>query len=95
MTTTCLTPTAARPQFDLRAKLGALISRISTALDRYSQQRLARAAFKNMLTLDDAMLDDIGVTRAEVEKAAGLPLEANAARSLKEIARQRRSSRLF
>jgi uncharacterized protein YjiS (DUF1127 family) len=40
--------------------------------------------------MDDHMLRDIGVTRAEVQWAAGLPLTVNAALALEERAFHRR-----
>jgi len=42
--------------------------------------------------LDDYMLRDIGVTRDEVQWAAGLPLTVNAAVALEERALRRRQS---
>lgn len=53
-------------------------------------QRDARDAFMRSLRLDDKILDDIGVTREEVEWAAGLPLEVNASSALYARARARR-----
>jgi uncharacterized protein YjiS (DUF1127 family) len=40
--------------------------------------------------LDDHMLSDLGVTRAEVQWAAGLPLTVNAALALEDRAFRRR-----
>ena len=48
--------------------------------------REARAAFLTMLSLDERILDDIGVTRDEVRWAASLPLQVNAASELKRLA---------
>ncbi len=50
----------------------------------------ARRAVTSLESFDDYMLRDIGVTRAEVEWASGLPLSHNAALELEERARQRR-----
>lgn len=55
-----------------------------------AQQRRDRAAFRNLLSKDDAILRDIGVTRADVEHAAGLPLSQNAAQELRRIALRNR-----
>ncbi|WP_179954032.1 DUF1127 domain-containing protein [Denitrobaculum tricleocarpae] len=57
---------------------------------RRRAQKLARDAFMATVRLDDRMLDDIGVTREEVQWAAGLPLAFNAARALHSRARARR-----
>lgn len=64
-------------------KLGQLIA---TRLATRRQQKIDRDAFRHMLTLNDEMLDDIGVTRDAVRWAAQLPLEENAARALRETA---------
>jgi hypothetical protein len=45
-----------------------------------------------MQWLDDQILDDIGVTREELEWALRLPLRANAALALHDRAKQRRHS---
>ncbi|MAS05315.1 MAG: hypothetical protein CL534_11610 [Ahrensia sp.] len=50
-----------------------------------------RRAFNRMLALDDRMLEDIGVLRAEVEFASRLPLAVNAAIELRRIAHRRRA----
>ncbi|MCP5071896.1 MAG: DUF1127 domain-containing protein [Rhodobacteraceae bacterium] len=52
--------------------------------------RVSRAAFMSTVHLDDALLNDIGVTREEVEWAARLPLSVNAARALHRKAQARR-----
>lgn len=53
----------------------------------------ARRAVARLDALDDFLLDDIGVNRAEVRWAAGLPLTANAALELEERATRRRRGR--
>ncbi len=55
-------------------------------------QRDARDAFMHILRLDERRLDDIGVTRAEVDWAAKLPLEINASKALHARARKRRTA---
>lgn len=45
-----------------------------------------------MQWLDDQLLDDIGVTREELEWAIRLPLRVNAALALHDRARERRNS---
>lgn len=60
---------------------------ISRLLQRYSlrrQQKIDRDAFLTMLSLDDKLLDDIGVTRADVTWAANLPLSDDAATVLRQ-----------
>lgn len=51
-----------------------------------------RRRFNRLLDLDDRMLDDIGVTRAEVEYASRLPLGVNAAMELRRLANGRRAT---
>lgn len=49
----------------------------------------ARRAVARLDTYDDYMLRDIGVSRADVHWASGLPLSVNAALALEERALQR------
>ncbi len=56
----------------------------------YQMRRMDRQVFQSMLTLDEAILKDIGVTRDEVIWANNLPLSQNAALELRKIARARR-----
>jgi uncharacterized protein YjiS (DUF1127 family) len=53
-----------------------------------------RRKFKRLLDLDDHMLDDIGVTRSEVDYAARLPLSTDAATELRRISLARRRSKM-
>ncbi|MEM8789604.1 MAG: hypothetical protein AAGE76_15195 [Pseudomonadota bacterium] len=62
-----------------------------TAWHRRATQRLNRAAFLNMLSLDAHILRDIGVSRGDVEWAAQLPLRCNAAAELRRLALSRRA----
>ena len=57
-------------------------SRLMDTHKKRRQVRLDRAAFQQMLTLDDDVLDDIGVTRSDVEWANQLPIQFSAARAL-------------
>ena len=54
----------------------------------------ARRAVARLAEFDDYMLSDIGVSRLDVEWAAGLPLTINAALTLEERARHRRAGRI-
>jgi uncharacterized protein YjiS (DUF1127 family) len=49
-----------------------------------------RRRVADLATYDDYMLNDIGITRDEVEWAAGLPLTVNAALALEERSFRRR-----
>ena len=50
----------------------------------------ARRAVARLDRLDDHMLRDIGLTREDLQWAAGLPLTVNAALAMDERARRRR-----
>lgn len=52
------------------------------------EQRLDRLAFQQMLTLDEHMLKDIGITRGDVIYANNLPLTEDAAKVVEAIARR-------
>src|SRR5690606_5363974 len=56
-----------------------------------ASEREARERILNLATLDDRMLDDIGISRAEVFTAAELPVEMNASMELRRMAAERRS----
>lgn len=75
---------------DLLQDLG--FSRLARALSAYWERREARAAFRAMEELDDRLLDDVGVTRGDVEWATRLPLSVNAAVALRHRADARRRS---
>jgi len=49
------------------------------------RQRLNRQAFRALLGKEDWVYRDMGTTKADVEWAAGLPLEANASRELERL----------
>lgn len=66
-----------------------LLDAVARNVRRYRELRRDRAAFGNVARLDDRLLEDIGVTREEVEWAARLPLARNAARALRECATHR------
>jgi uncharacterized protein YjiS (DUF1127 family) len=75
----------------IRAGVRTLVLRLRQALFPSHEDKLARRAFLKTYCLDDRMLDDIGVTRGEVEWAAGLPLRVDAAASLHARALARRA----
>lgn len=69
----------------LQRTLKAILSTYGTLRNRLAirhQQKIDRQAFESMLSLDDDLLQDIGVTRDAVRWAAALPLEENAAQAL-------------
>ncbi len=85
-----------------RSTLQSIASDIWAFFDRQRERlevrrmhRDARDAFLNMLTLEDKILDDIGVTREDVKWAASLPVEVNASRALFARARRRKTGTLL
>ena len=72
---------------------GHAIHHLADALAGRIRNRLLRRRFNTLLDLDDHMLDDIGVTRAEVETASRLPLSVNAATELRRMSLTRRRAR--
>lgn len=83
------------PGTRIAAGLRPLMSRLRRMFETYRQNKVSRDAFLNLLCLDDMMLDDIGVTRAEVECAARLPLRINASHALAAKAHARRNRDLL
>lgn len=72
---------------------GHPIHDLADKLTQRLRQIRRRWGFKNLLDLDDHMLDDIGVQRHEVEYASRLPLSVNAATELRRISLERRRTR--
>jgi uncharacterized protein YjiS (DUF1127 family) len=60
----------------------------------HHDNRVTRRAFMNTFRLDDKMLDDIGVTREELDWAASRPLRVNASHALYARARARRQRKI-
>lgn len=86
--------TLSAPVRSIRAVAAALMSRLRGAVAARRRHRIRRDAFLNLLRLDDEILDDIGVTRAEVESAARLPLRVNASQALAGKAMARKAGRI-
>lgn len=96
MTTICSEPNGSTinanltSESDFRTQPLSLVSvfgqRLLSWVKRRREQRENRDAFAHLLKLDDTLLRDIGVTRAEVERAARLPLAEDAAQVLRESA---------
>ena len=61
-------------------------------LRRTARNWKAKSRIAALSNFDDYMLRDIGITRDEVQWAAGLPLTVNAAIALEEKAYRRRQS---
>ena len=65
----------------------------ATKIARYRknrQDRISREAFRQMLLLDNEILDDIGVTRENVEWASQLPMHYSAAKALESTKKRAR-----
>lgn len=56
----------------------ALIGWLRDTLAAYRQRRRDREAFVELLQYDERLLNDMGLTRGAVARAAHLPLSANA-----------------
>ena len=90
MTTQCITDTP-----NLRAQktfgmgfLNQTAKRIVEHLASRRKLKQDRDAFNAMLRLEDELMRDIGVTRANVEWASRLPLEKNAADELRRLSQK-------
>lgn len=57
------------------------------------RSRVRRRKFSRLADLDDHILDDIGVTRREVEIATRLPFSHDAAEELRRLSLERRRHR--
>jgi len=62
------------------------IRRLRNSYAQLVQRRIDRQAFAQLLSLDDNILRDIGVTRNDVIRASKLPINTNASCELEKIA---------
>jgi uncharacterized protein YjiS (DUF1127 family) len=74
----------------LNRALSLELSPLKTGLRNLWRNLVVKRNVRRLADFDDHMLRDIGLTREEVEWAAGLPLAVNAALALEERAFQRR-----
>lgn len=79
VTLTCDVPRVGHPIHDLSNRL----------IDRIRQRR-RRRRMTRLLDLDDQMLDDIGVSRGDLEVALRLPLSVDVATELRRMSLERR-----
>ena len=78
---------------DLIFRLAPARNRILGGLAALARAAVRRRRFNRLRDLDDHMLEDIGVTRAEVEIATRLPFSHDAAEELRRLALDRRRQR--
>lgn len=71
-------------------KLRQIFCKLLIRRRRYRQAQIDRLAFRQLLLLDDDLLDDIGVTRSDVEWANELPIHQSAAQALETVKRRAR-----
>lgn len=76
----------------IRAAIGQKLKTIVSQWNVYRQNKINRQAFQSVLTLDDHILRDIGVTRIDVLWANKLPLSYNAAIELNNLSKKQRQT---
>ncbi len=69
----------------IQGGLQRLAAGIKTVFNNWIQNRVDRQAFSHLLTLDDHILKDIGLTRDDVVWASRLPVSVNASLELEKI----------
>jgi len=92
MSTHCLTTNCDTPsqiQHPQTAVSATLFAKLVAWWSARRQHKIDRDAFKHLLSLDDSLLKDIGVTRADVTWASQLPKSVDAAVELEIIVRRR------
>ncbi len=70
--------------------LSGLLTRLVTWWQSMRQHRNNKKNLKPLLSLDERMLKDIGVTRGDVTWARGLPKSVDASVELEIVARRRK-----
>ncbi len=78
---------------DAAITTGHPIANLDSSLLARASAFNSRRKFRRMLDLDDHVLNDIGVVRAEVEWAANLPLNVDAGGALRRVSRARRNNK--
>ena len=73
---------------------GHPIADLANSLSRRLQIMHRRRGFNRLHDLDDHMLDDIGVTRGEVQIASNLPLSVDAGLELHRMSLERRRRKM-
>lgn len=82
-------PAVVNVQKTISKRVTHLFKAAAAYIRRKYYQRIDRQAFNYLLTLDDALLKDIGVTKQDVVYASNLPLCTDASAVLETIAKRR------
>jgi len=82
--------TNARGTIDLADRAGQFGRFILNGAKTFRHNISRRRKLRGYLDLDQRMLDDIGITRAEINWALQLPLHVNGALELERVAKARR-----
>lgn len=78
---------------DLNLTLSEAPARVLHGVTSLARAFISRRRFNRLRDLDDHILDDIGVTRREVEIATRLPFSRDAADELRRLSLERRRDR--
>jgi uncharacterized protein YjiS (DUF1127 family) len=78
---------------DLYPQISEAPGRLLHGLAAFLRGLVRRRKFNQLRDLDDHILDDIGVTRREIEIATRLPFSHNAAEEVRRLSLQRRRDR--
>lgn len=70
---------------DYGGRLRRIVSGLQERYRAWQRKRLNRAAFRNLLEQDDWVFEDIGISRADAEWAAGLPMHVNSAQEMEKL----------
>lgn len=68
-----------------RATSGNPLAHLSRSLDARIAEIRGRRGMRKMLTLDDQQLDDLGITRADIQSVTNAPLSVDAATELHRL----------
>jgi len=67
------------------------LKRIGAYLAKRHNRRVDRSAMRELLSMDDKTLKDIGISRGDVQWASNLPLSTSPTTELEIVARRNRS----
>lgn len=77
----------------ISANASTIAAAIAAAARRFHDNRRSRLAVERLLTYDDRMLDDMGITRIDIEQALAGPITENPAITLSRVRAERQRAR--
>lgn len=75
------------------ADASTIATNIAAKARRFHSNRQSRLSIERLLTYDDRMLDDMGITRSDIERALAGPITENPAMELARLRADRQNAK--